>query len=113
MPSPRRPMLGASSAEYIFLDVVAYSERTIEAQSAIIKALNDIVRQAVGAHHLGAKKVIYIPTGDGVCIALLDVSDPPDVQIKIALAILERLYHLNKKVSEDELRFSVRVGINV
>jgi hypothetical protein len=86
MPSPRKPRLGASSVESIFLDIVAYSERTIEAQAAVINVLNTMVRRSVESLCLGSENVIYIPTGDGICIALLDVSDPPDVQIKLALA---------------------------
>ena len=112
MPSRRAPKLGASSAEYIFLDVVAYSERTIEAQAGIIQTLNSIVRQSVGKLRLSSEEVIYIPTGDGICIALLDVSDPPDIQIKVALEILKRLHNYNKRTKDDELTFLVRVGIN-
>jgi class 3 adenylate cyclase/predicted aspartyl protease len=112
MPSAKRPKLGAAAAEYIFLDIVRYSERTIEAQTAIIGCLNRIVRASIRACGLSADKVIYIPTGDGICVALLDVSDPPDIQIKVALQILERLYQHNKGTPDNELVFQVRVGIN-
>lgn len=56
--------------------------------------------------------MIYIPTGDGICIALLNVSDPPDIQIKLALTILRRLHDHSERASDKELKFGVRVGIN-
>jgi predicted aspartyl protease len=108
----KKPRLGAASAECVFLDVVAYSERTIESQAAIIDALNRIVRESVRACKLGPDHVIYLPTGDGICISLLDVSDPPDIQMRIALGILRRLHKHNSRAVDKELDFKVRVGIN-
>jgi predicted aspartyl protease len=108
----KKPRLGAAAAEYVFLDVVAYSERTIESQAAIIRTLNRIVLESVRAGKLGSDHVIYLPTGDGICISLLDVSDPPDIQMKIALGVLERLHKHNLQAVDKELEFQVRIGIN-
>src|SRR5690349_6092439 len=112
MQGSRKPKLGAVSAEYVFLDVVAYSKRTIESQIAIIDILNGIVRQAVEVHGLPSERVIYLPTGDGICIALLNVDDPYDVQMQVALGILARLHHHNLGTKDQELRFQVRIGVN-
>jgi predicted aspartyl protease len=112
MPAAKKPKLGAAWAEYIFLDVVGYSKRTIESQTTVVKALNQIVRRCVKEHRLGADRVIYVPTGDGMCVALLNVGNPYDIQMQIALGILRGVEEHNSRVHEDQLKFTVRIGIN-
>jgi predicted aspartyl protease len=111
MSPTKRPKIGAAWAEHIFLDVVGYSRRTIESQTSIINILNRIVGESVKDHQLGSDRTIYIPTGDGMCISLLNVPHPYDIQIRIALGILERLHKYNSS-AKTELAFEVRVGIN-
>jgi class 3 adenylate cyclase len=108
----KKPKLGAAWAEYVFLDVLGYSNRTVESQTSVIKALNRVVRESVRTHRLGPVRVIYIPTGDGICIALLNVSQPYDIQMQIALGVLKRLQEHNSGETEPEQRFEVRIGIN-
>ena len=78
-------------AKYVFLDIVEFTEkRTIEAQSAIIETFNDIVTRAVEASVLTYKqKPLFIPTGDGLCIAFISDADGFDIHIRTALRILE------------------------
>lgn len=47
-----KPKLGDASTEYVFLDVVSYSKRTIESQAAIIKTLNRIVLESARTQKL-------------------------------------------------------------
>ena len=105
----------AKTAElkYISLDVVGYSNnRTVEAQTDIVKNLNSIVQTAVGRHSLGDDQVIYIPTGDGICIGLPDVSSPFDIHMLIALEILKQLSNYNLSIQEPMREFDVRIGLN-
>jgi predicted aspartyl protease len=115
MPSAKakRPKLGADAwVECIFLDVVSYSKRRTDSQTAIIKALNRIVKDSIRTHRLRPDQTIFIPTGDGMCVALINVGNPYDIQMQIALAILKELHDHNSRTVEEELRFEVRVGIN-
>jgi predicted aspartyl protease len=117
MPSPKakRPKLGADAwVECIFLDVVSYSTRRTDSQTAIIKALNRIVKDSIRPYRLRPDQRIFIPTGDGMCVALLNVGDPYDIQMQIALGILKGLEkHNSGRTAEDQLRFEVRIGINM
>lgn len=98
---------------YIFLDVVKYSfNRTVEAQSEIIENLNKIVRSSINNFEINSNDLVYLPTGDGLCISLIDILNPYDIHIKIALNILEDLEIYNKKQTIDNRKFTLRIGIN-
>jgi class 3 adenylate cyclase len=99
--------------KYVFLDVVGYSKRTRNAQHDIIDVLQKIVGDSVAAHRRPADHIIYLPTGDGMCIALIEVNSPFDIHMRIALSILEHLSRHNADLPEDDQRrFDVRVGVN-
>jgi hypothetical protein len=123
------------SVKYIYLDIVGYTRhRSIEAQTSIIGILNNIVRKAVASkkrtslrifieslfgarpakdiNSVTSSNVIYIPTGDGMCIALLNVSDPVDAHMQIALEILLRVEKHNSDSPDRMRQFKVRIGIN-
>ena len=99
--------------KYVFLDIVSYSHnRTVEAQSYIIDVFNKIVKDALHQSKIIEKQRILIPTGDGVCIALLNINEPYDAHMEVALKILE-LLHKHNQMEKDEMRqFQVRIGIN-
>ncbi len=97
--------------KYIFLDVVEYSTRTVEAQSDIISALNGIVKDVV-TKKLPEGRVIYIPIGDGICIALIDSEVNYDDHIQIALDIVRRIVAIHNQQVQDTRKFEVRIGIN-
>jgi len=60
-----------------------------------------------------ANRVIYLPTGDGICIALLNLeAQPYDVHMQVALGILRRLDRHNSELNNENLRVELRVGIN-
>jgi class 3 adenylate cyclase len=99
--------------KYIFLDIVGYSVgRTVEAQTEIINVLNNIVQNAVNAQNIEKEKIIYLPTGDGMCICLINIIDPYDIHIKIALNILEQIFIRNEKQQDGQRVFKIRIGIN-
>lgn len=100
-------------AKYIFLDVVSFTHnRSVEAQTDIVNTLNQVVEKSLTEHEVDKDKVIFLPTGDGICIALLNVEDPYDIHINIALSIIKSI-HLSNEAIENEMRkFQVRIGIN-
>jgi hypothetical protein len=107
------PEVRTIPAKYIFLDIVGYTRnRSVEAQSDIVKELNDIARNAVESQGFNSDKVIYIPTGDGMCIALLNVTDPFDAHMQIALSILSAVNKHNAQAPDKMRQFAVRIGIN-
>jgi len=98
---------------YIFIDVVGFTlGRSVEAQVRIMETLNRSVRQSVAAFEIESGKLIYLPTGDGVCICLLDQSAPLDFDIKLAIMMLETVHALWLAETEEECRFAIRVGLN-
>lgn len=100
-------------AKHIFLDVVGFTHnRSVEAQSDIVHYLNAIVQSSVSAHVQADDKVIYLPTGDGLCICLLNVETPYDVHILIAKDIVSGIYNHNNSINSDMRKFHVRIGIN-
>jgi hypothetical protein len=80
-------------AKYIFLDVVGFTnQRSVEAQTDIVEVLNSVVRRSLKEQDVSNDKYILLPTGDGICIALLNIEDPYDVHIQLALRILRACY---------------------
>jgi hypothetical protein len=98
--------------KYIFLDIVAYTKSTIEAQCYIIKTLNRIVKGALNRYHISDDSVIYIPTGDGMCIALLGAGLEYDIHMTVAQEILRRVHVNNSRVNLGWKKFDIRIGIN-
>jgi len=99
-------------AKYIFLDIVKYSTRSVEGQTAVIQSLNKIVEQVANEYKIDADHAIYIPTGDGMCIGLINVTNPYDIHIRISLDILKLIKEYNKKEKDPMRKFDIRIGIN-
>jgi class 3 adenylate cyclase len=101
-------------AKYVFLDVVGFSHnRSIEAQTEIVDAVNRIVIDSVGTHNIADDARIFLPTGDGICLALLNIEDPYDIHMRIALRITEGVEKHNAASTDDQRKFQVRIGINM
>lgn len=108
--------------KYIFLDIVGFTkERSVEAQSDLISYLNYVVTEALKNNNLnddqdilprGNDHTILIPTGDGICIALVDIRNPYDIHLQIALDILNLVHEHNSKTEDEMRRFEIRVGLN-
>lgn len=101
-----------TGAKYVFLDIVGFTRnRPVEAQADVITQLNEIVIKTVDEKHIDASHRIFIPTGDGICMALLSNEQPADISIQIALKILERLNIYNASVVDQTRSFKVRIGL--
>ncbi|MEE8574759.1 MAG: adenylate/guanylate cyclase domain-containing protein [Thermodesulfobacteriota bacterium] len=100
-------------ARYIFYDIVQFTKnRTVEAQSEIIGELNTIILESVKKHDIPEDKLLLLPTGDGVCVVLLNMLLPYDVHLQFALHSLSLLNEYNKKTEDKRRKFEVRIGIN-
>src|SRR5687768_3731812 len=106
-------------AKYIFLDVVDFTRsRSVEAQSDIVHSLNQIVKSSVDDNSIPDENRIFLPTGDGICVALLNIEclqniEPAyDSHLRIALGILKRLEEHNASIEDAQRKFNVRIGIN-
>lgn len=100
-------------AKYIFLDVVGFSRgRTVDAQADIIEALNRIVESAITGFGIPKKRRILLPTGDGVCIALLNFEKPHDVHLLLALEIIKQVAEFADSMKDRMRKFQIRVGLN-
>jgi len=98
--------------KYVFLDIVAYTKRSIEAQCDITRMLNRIVKGILDEYNIGRSSVIYIPTGDGICIALIDATLPYDIHVTIAKDILSAIWAYSHSQEDNSRKFEVRIGIN-
>jgi class 3 adenylate cyclase len=101
------------SAKYVFLDIVGYSRnRSVEAQTDIIAVLNELVHSVARANHCHPERILFIPTGDGICISLLNIDTPYDAHLAIALDLLAALQQYNSQTSDPQRQFQVRIGVN-
>lgn len=100
------------SFKYIYLDVVKFTKkRSVEAQSDVIKGLNKIVKESVQQNGLQQENVIFIPTGDGICIAIRG-NLAFDIHMLIACDILSKIKEYNGTQKDAMRNFGVRIGIN-
>ncbi len=122
------PEVKTIPTKHIFIDVVEFtSERSVEAQSEIVYILNDIVLNSTKKLNINDERVIFLPTGDGMDIVLLNIEDPYDGHILLALEILQSISNHNatlqediKKMPEGDVKinekimrqFEIRIGIN-
>ena len=100
-------------AKHIFIDIVNYTyNRSVEAQTDLISYLNNFVKECLDEYEINPEKRIYIPTGDGMCISLLNISTPYDLHILISLRILEKIFLHNNSQEDSMRKFNIRIGIN-
>jgi class 3 adenylate cyclase len=105
-------MVETARVQYVFFDVVGFTrDRSVEAQSGIVACLNDVVTRAVQAMDLPMDHIVFLPTGDGMAIALIDVSGV-DIHLRLAIGILQQISEHNSRAADEMRRFEVRIGIN-
>lgn len=114
MQKEREPETKTAFVKYIFLDVIEFTrDRSVEAQSDIVYGLNEIVRAAVIDNQIPDEARLYLPTGDGVCIALLRTESLPyDIHLKVALTIVTGVGVRNSRIEDGQCKFKIRVGLN-
>lgn len=105
------------STTHIFIDIVSYThKRSVEAQFDIIQTLNQIVKKVIDKSikkkSIKKNSIVYIPTGDGMCISIMKTGKKLDFQIEIALDILKRIEKYNKTIKDKMRKFKIRIGIN-
>lgn len=106
-------MVETVEAKHIFIDIINYTQnRSVEAQSDLISYLNTIVLKVIDSKQIGAFDRLFMPTGDGMCISLLNITNPYDVHIQIALDILEKIHEHNQMQKDNMRQFNIRIGIN-
>ncbi|MGA3335389.1 MAG: adenylate/guanylate cyclase domain-containing protein [Terracidiphilus sp.] len=100
-------------AKYVFLDVIAFTHnRSVEAQTEIVEALNNVVLDAISANNVSADSRILLPTGDGICLALLNIERPYDIHVRVGLSIIKGVEKSNAAAIDEQRKFKVRIGIN-
>jgi class 3 adenylate cyclase len=107
------PEAETASVSYLFLDVVGFARnRTVEAQADIVNKLNGVVREALEGAAVGPESVIVLPTGDGMCVGLVDLGKQLDLSLRLSLVLLEKLDKLNSTEASEQRRFAIRIGLN-
>lgn len=102
-----------TEAKHIFIDIESYTHnRSVEAQTDLISYLNSFVKESLEEKKVKIANVIFIPTGDGMCISLTNVFTPYDIHLQIALKILEKIDNHNNSIKDEMRKFNVRIGIN-
>ena len=102
------------SAEHIFLDIVNYSTgRSVEAQTDMISVLNRPVRETVREFNIPEDQLVYLPTGDGLCVVIWSVDVPYDLHARIPCALLARLHAYNMSSTDEMRKFKIRIGLNM
>ncbi len=105
-------MTNTADVKYVFLDVVGFTKnRSVEAQSEVVDRLNNVVRQALAILSSHRDKIILLPTGDGVAIALIDLP-VFDAHLALAVQILSGVSEANETAPDEMRKFAVRIGIN-
>lgn len=100
-------------AKHIFLDIVSYTyKRSVEAQLDLIHTLNAIVNNAISEKKLNKEQYLFIPTGDGMCVSMINVNAPFDIHLTFALSILQQLADHNESEKDRMRQFNLRIGIN-
>lgn len=107
------PEAKPTQAKYVFLDVVNFThERSIEDQTEIVRVLNGIVVKSVDEQAISVDNRIFLPTGDGICIALINIESPYDIHLQLALSIVKGVHEHNESSEVETHRFEVRIGVN-
>jgi class 3 adenylate cyclase len=99
--------------QYVFLDVVAFtrSDRTVEDMVAIIESLNDTVRDVLDESTVQDDDIILLPTGDGMCIALLH-QQAEDTHLEIAELIRSQVEHRRKNTREEGQKYHLHIAVH-
>jgi len=99
--------------KYLFMDIVGFTiGRTVEAQTDIVAALNRIAREAIETQGIPLETTVVLPTGDGLCIGVVEFATPFDVHLLLALDIQARVERYNAATLDKPRQFSVRIGLN-
>ncbi len=103
----------AVSAKYVCIDIVGYTrDRSVDAQLYVRGALDEIVRLSITENSIPESNLMYFTTGDGMCVALLNIPDPKDIHLKLALSMLKGTSEHNSRMEAKECQIKLRIGIH-
>ena len=89
-------------AHVLFIDIVGYSKRLINEQTALVKRLNELVLRTEQCRSADAAgKLIRIPTGDGMALAFFT---SPDAPVRCAMEL--------SKADQADPKLELRMGIH-
>ncbi len=98
---------------YVYLDIVGFTrDRSVEAQTDVINTLNAVVRASLAKCSIPAPSAIYLPTGDGMGIAILDETPRYDIHLALGLEILAAIENHNQGTPDAMRKFEIRIGLN-
>jgi class 3 adenylate cyclase len=102
--------LGESSlVPILFMDIVGYSKlRRDDDQREAIELLNSLVLEALSIVDCSLDDVIYLPTGDGMCLCFSSITDGP---LMIAESVQIGLAKENKRRARHK-KILIRMGIH-
>lgn len=108
MPNFRKELV-----QYVFIDVVAFTheKRTVEDMVGIITTLNTIVLQVLEENDVTESDRILIPTGDGMCICLLNQRTETR-HIQIAVALREYAASAKQDAQGTGTEFDLHIGVH-
>src|SRR5881392_149159 len=114
MPAEVKTEIALEIAHALFIDIVAYSEMTIDDQRATIEKLNQIVRST---HEFrqeeAAKRLLTIPTGDSMALIFYhSPEDPVECALEISRAIKEQHSNLRLRMGVHSGPISGVVDVN-
>ena len=105
-------MSETAAVKYVFLDIVEFTKRSVEAQADVVQVLNEVVSEALKTVKGGQNEErIAIATGDGIAVALIH-SDIFDAHLQVACEILALLEQRNQVAPKENRKFKVRIGLN-
>jgi len=101
--------------QYVFLDVVDFTKttRSVEDMVAIINDLNTLVREKLDAlsFQKDDENLIIIPTGDGMCIAMLN-QKAEATHLMLAQAIRHHVADLRESADHEGRRFQLHIAVH-
>ena len=95
--------VGLEIGHVLFVDIVGYSKRLVNEQTALVKRLNNLVRSTSQFQRRFRRKLITIPTGDGMALVFFTA---PDAPVRCAI----ELNQLDQEDPKIELRMGIHSG---
>ena len=98
---------------YVYVDVIGFTRgRSVEAQTEIVEILNELIKAGITSVGLSLENTILLPTGDGACIAIMDLLASYDIHLKLAINLVSQVEQYNESIDDDMRKFELRLGIN-
>lgn len=107
LPNPQRVL----HCYCLGLDIVGYSNRATSVQCEMVKKMHKIIENAAALKNVKRRKMLFLPTGDGMIISLISQDYSPKIMIELAKEIQSTLKADNEKLNNEE-KIIVRMGLH-